>query len=96
MVGGGFSMWGSCASGEVAWRACWGWWVGGGVGVAICFTCVQVVWCGASPWRYSLGVWFRSGIVVAVRVIGGAVLEILGCDLMIFPLDVCGKLGLTS
>jgi hypothetical protein len=33
---------------------------------------------------------------VAVRVIGGAVLEILGCDLMIFPLDVCGKLGLTS
>ncbi len=68
------------------------------MGVAICFSCVQVVWCGASPWRYSLGVWFRSGIVVAVRFIGGAVLEILGCDLMIFSLDVCGRmwLGLTA
>ncbi len=29
MVGGGFSMWGSCASREVAWRACWRWWVRG-------------------------------------------------------------------
>ena len=96
MVGGGFSMWGSCAPREAAWRACWGWWVGGGVGVAICFSCVHVVWCGASPWRYSLGVWFRGGRVVAVRLIGVSVLEVSGCDLLIFLLHVCGKLRLPA
>ena len=66
------------------------------MGVAKCFSCVHVVWCGASPWRYSLGVWFRGGIVVALRFIGVAVLEILGYDLLIFFLDMCGKLGLPA
>ncbi len=33
---------------------------------------------------------------MAVRFIGVAVLKILGCDLLIFFLDVCGKLGLPA
>ena len=57
MVGGGFSIWGSCISGGVVWwRGCCKWLVGGDVDVVVCFVRGRVLGCGLCPWRYSLGV----------------------------------------
>ena len=57
MVGGGFSVWGSCIVGEVVW------WLGccrclifDGVDVAVCFVYGRVLGCSLRPWRFCLGV----------------------------------------
>ena len=75
------------------WRVCWRWWVGGGVDVVICFACGHVVGCGACPWRCSLGVRLRGGLLVGVRFVGVVMMGGLGCDLLVL-LDVCVILGL--
>jgi hypothetical protein len=68
LVGGGFSVWGSRVSGgAVWWRVCWRCLIGGDVDVVICFVCGRVLGCGVYPWRYSLGVRLRGGLLVRVR-----------------------------
>jgi hypothetical protein len=69
-------------------RVCWRWWVGGGMDVVIRFACGHVVGRGACPWRFSLGVRLRGGLLVGVRFVGVVVMGGLGCDLLVL-LDAC-------
>ena len=90
IVGGGFSICGLCASGEaVWWRVYWRWLIGGGVDVVICFVFGHVLRCGVCPWRYSLGVRLRGGLLVGVRFVNVVVIRELGSGILVL-LEACG------
>jgi len=83
MVGDGFSIWGSCASGGVVYFiVCWGWLVGGSVDVVVRPVCGHMSLCGVCPCRYSLGVRLRGGLLVRVRCVSVALKRELGGDLL--------------
>ena len=83
MVGGGFSIWGSCAfGGVVCCIVCWGWLVGGGVDVVVCPVCGHMSGCGVCPCRYSLGARLRGGLLVRVLFVNTVLKGELGCDLL--------------
>ena len=94
-MGGGFSIWGSCASsGVVCYIICWGWLVGGGVNVIVCPMCGHMSGCGVCPCRCSLGVRLRGGLLVRVRFVSVVLKGELGYALLVL-LGACVFLGLS-
>ena len=89
MVGGGFTIWGSCVSGRVVWwRVCWRWLIGFGMDVVVCFVCGRMLGCGVCLWRYSLGVPLRGGLLVRVHFVDVIADVESGCDLLVL-LEAC-------
>ena len=95
MLGGGFSIWGSYASGgDVCCIVCWGWLVGGGVDVVVCPVCGHMSERGVCSCRYGLGVRLRGGLLVRVRFVSVVLKGELGCNLLVL-LGACVFLGLS-
>ena len=70
------------------WYVCWRWLIGGSVDVVLWFACGHVLRCGVCPWRYSLGVRVRGGLLVVVRFVVVVVMGELGWDLLVI-LEAC-------
>jgi hypothetical protein len=95
MVGGGFSIWGSCAScGIVCCIVYWGWLVGGGVDVVVSLVCRHMSRCGVCSCRYSLGVRLRGELLVKKRFVSVVLKGELGCGLLVI-FGACVFLGLS-